>query len=240
MIPHGTPSGFSYHKCRCDVCVTGKKQRDREYYLANAEKRKEKARAYYEANKNRVAENSKKYREENAEAIKAQKAKYAKENSERLTAKTAQWAKNNPERRKEQMANYRDTHRQELRDASNARYRRLMETDPESVRKQRRDYAKTPKGRAIYYSAQNLRRRGVPYTEEAIAWIASIDWSTELCTYCPSLATEIDHILPITKGGDGSRENLTPCCRSCNASKGNRYLADFLGFVEPERMLSYA
>lgn len=240
MIPHGTHSGFSYHKCRCDVCVSAKKLRDREYYLANAEKKKLQAKAYYEANKDKVAETTRKYREENAEAIRLKKAKYAKTNSARIVAKVSEWQKANPERVKEMQASYRNSHRTELRASSNARYANQMATNPEAVRKQRREYAKTPRGRAIYYSAQNRRRRGVPYTQESIEWIASIDWSTEICTYCSAPATEIDHILPITKGGDGSKDNLTPSCRSCNASKGNRYLADFLGFVEPERMLTYA
>ncbi len=208
--------------------------------MANKERIKARANGYYHNNAEAVAEAGKAYRAKNAEAIKAKKADYSKANSAKIVAKVDKWAKDNPERRKEQTAKYRDEHRLEIRAAANARYARLMATDPEAIRKQRRDYAKTPKGRAIWYSAQNKRRRGVPYTAESIEWIASIDWSTELCTYCQSPATEIDHILPITKGGDGSRQNLTPCCRTCNSRKGNRYLADFLGFVEPERMLSYA
>lgn len=240
-IPHGTSSGFSYHKCRCDVCVDGKKQRDRAYYLANAEKRKAKASEYYAANKERAAAAGKEYREANADSIKQQKAQYAKDNSARLTAKSAQWAKDNPERRKELQAKYRENHRPLLRQQANARYAKLMQTDPERVRKQAREWAKTPRGRASYMSAQNRRRRDTPYTKEALDWIASIDWSTEICTYCEvAPAVEIDHVLAITNGGDGSRINLTPVCRSCNARKGNRYLADFLGFCEPERMLEYA
>lgn len=143
-------------------------------------------------------------------------------------------------RRKASAARYREKNRDMLRNASLTRYHSIMTTDPERIRKLRREYAKTPYGRAIYYSAQNRRRRQVPYTQDSLDWIASIDWGVTCCTYCEdALATEIDHILPITKGGTGERENLTPVCRSCNARKGNLYLAEFLGFVEPERM-SYA
>ena len=145
------------------------------------------------------------------------------------------------QRNKESMQRYKERNREKIRKESLNRYYSIMATNPEHIRKLRRDYAKTPYGRALYRQAQELRRRGVPYTQESLDWIASIDWSTELCTYCEDApATEIDHILPITKGGTGERDNLTPVCRTCNARKGNRYLADFLGFVEPERMLSYA
>lgn len=237
MIPHGTVSGYKHHGCRCDLCVSNKKKVDREYYLANRERKMAQAKAYYEANKEVIAEKSKQYREENAEAIKAQKAKYAKENSARLTAKAIKWVKENPDRYKEATARYRDSHREELRASANARYAHLMATDPERVRKQRREYAKTPTGRAYYYSQQNKRRRGTPYTKESRDWIASLDRTKESCTYCGIVpALEIDHIVPINKGGTGERHNLTPVCRTCNARKGNLYLAEFLGFVEPERI----
>jgi len=39
------------------------------------------------------------------------------------------------------------------------------------------------------------------------------------CVYCGEPATEIDHILPISRGGNNIKENLAPACRSCNASK---------------------
>lgn len=239
-IPHGTLSGYSYHKCRCDQCVVAKKAKDRAYYLANTEARKAKAREYYASNKDKAKETGKRYREAHRDEHKAYMAEYAKKNSSRLVAKSAEWVKNNPERRKKQQAKYRMDHKEQIAAYNRQRFQNLMATDPERIRKQARDWAKTPRGRASYMSAQNRRRRDTPYTKEALEWMVGIDWSTELCTYCPEPATEIDHILPITRGGDGSRDNLTPCCRSCNARKGNRYLADFLGFVEPERMAVYA
>lgn len=239
MIPHGTHSGFSYHKCRCDICVAGKKQRDREYYLANKETKKIKSREYYAANKDAVAKRARKYREENAEAIKAQKAKYSQKHSAEIVARVSKWKKENPDRVRAYADKYRETNRDNLNQKSLDRYYAIMATNPDHIRKLRRDYAKTPYGRALYQSAQHKRRRQTPYTQEAIDWIASINWSTEVCTYCQAPAEEIDHILPISKGGTGERDNLTPCCRSCNSRKGNRYLADFLGFVEPERTPRY-
>jgi len=43
------------------------------------------------------------------------------------------------------------------------------------------------------------------------------------CLYCN--ATEnltLDHILPSSRGGDDSWENLATCCGSCNVKKGNK------------------
>jgi hypothetical protein len=44
------------------------------------------------------------------------------------------------------------------------------------------------------------------------------------CQYCgetpPKTVLEIDHIMPVSKGGDNSEENLITSCYSCNRGKG--------------------
>lgn len=46
------------------------------------------------------------------------------------------------------------------------------------------------------------------------------------CTYCGVPGTdaelEIDHIIPVSKGGSNHMSNLTTSCRKCNQSKGNK------------------
>jgi 5-methylcytosine-specific restriction endonuclease McrA len=38
----------------------------------------------------------------------------------------------------------------------------------------------------------------------------------------PERWPELDHIIPLSRGGDSSEENLQLLCRHCNRSKGNR------------------
>lgn len=48
------------------------------------------------------------------------------------------------------------------------------------------------------------------------------------CIYCGSLnSIEADHVIPISKGGRHSIGNLVPACRSCNASKKNKFLVEW-------------
>ena len=45
------------------------------------------------------------------------------------------------------------------------------------------------------------------------------------CNYCGAKATQIDHVLPLVKGGTHSVGNLAPACASCNGSKAGKFLS---------------
>jgi 5-methylcytosine-specific restriction endonuclease McrA len=46
------------------------------------------------------------------------------------------------------------------------------------------------------------------------------------CQYCekqlPAKLLTLDHVIPITRGGPGTWENLVTSCRACNQAKGSR------------------
>ncbi len=39
------------------------------------------------------------------------------------------------------------------------------------------------------------------------------------CDYCGFIAAEVDHIIPVSRGGGDALENLTPACCECNREK---------------------
>lgn len=60
--------------------------------------------------------------------------------------------------------------------------------------------------------------------------------SDGICHYCrrrfkPADLT-MDHVIPLARGGESTKENIVPCCRDCNAKK--RYLmpAEFAHYLE--------
>ena len=46
------------------------------------------------------------------------------------------------------------------------------------------------------------------------------------CAYCDAHATTIDHVLPRSRGGADTWENLVACCLKCNNIKGDRTPAE--------------
>lgn len=68
-----------------------------------------------------------------------------------------------------------------------------------------RTYVRVPSGRHVPVSRRGVLRR-----------------DNHRCGYCGASATTIDHILPRSRGGKDSWENLVACCLRCNNVKGDR------------------
>ena len=39
------------------------------------------------------------------------------------------------------------------------------------------------------------------------------------CVYCGAPATEVDHVVPVSRGGSHSTTNLVASCKACNAKR---------------------
>ena len=74
--------------------------------------------------------------------------------------------------------------------------------------------------RLIYFVRIPFRRRA-PLTKRGI-------FARDLgrCQYCGKPAENVDHILPRSKGGGHTWENVVACCRKCNTYKGDQLLSE--------------
>lgn len=64
----------------------------------------------------------------------------------------------------------------------------------------------------------------------------------ETCQYCGKRQRDLtlDHVIPRSRGGPSTWENLVACCRACNGRKGNRYLKDAnMHLIRPPRPLNH-
>lgn len=83
-------------------------------------------------------------------------------------------------------------------------------------------------------STRNDLRR-VRAVEEAIqlakqrfgAHVVEDAYPDGLCVYCGQPGESRDHIVPVSRGGLHSRENMVPACHHCNGMKRNMLPQDF-------------
>ena len=56
----------------------------------------------------------------------------------------------------------------------------------------------------------------------------------QTCVYCGGSATSIDHVVPRSRGGTHTWDNVVAACRRCNHAKADRFLAE-IGWSLPRQ-----
>jgi 5-methylcytosine-specific restriction endonuclease McrA len=111
-------------------------------------------------------------------------------------------------------------------------------------KKAQRLYAADPVRRHQYnllhlerIAVSHSKRRAAKYGNTPISemltsteWLAILTEADGHCTYCSKKAKlTLDHVIPLSKGGKHSKDNVVPACLHCNSSKNNKTLEEWLG-----------
>ena len=88
-VRHGTPAGYTNHRCRCDLCRAWKREDHRRYYEANRDAVAEYQRRYHEANRDAARERKRRRHEANREAVLERQRRWRKANPEKRRAANA-------------------------------------------------------------------------------------------------------------------------------------------------------
>lgn len=179
--------------------------------------RKDQSRRYYLKNREKIIAKVEEYRNKNRKLLRKRDVeKYANntEFREKCKAYQKRYRKEHPDRVLEAQRRYRKEHwDSKLRDYHNDWKRR---------------WGKTPKGK-MASSLKGYRRRAILKsdigTHTPQEWNEVIKKHGGKCAYCKQeKKLTKDHIIPLSKGGTNTIDNLQPLCRNCNARKGNRII----------------
>jgi 5-methylcytosine-specific restriction endonuclease McrA len=163
------------------------------------------------------------YRRNNPEKTKAIQQKYRSTNPEKIRANTKKWAMSNSIKIKTNAANYRAENKEKIK-SSKQKYR---SSNPDKVNASNRKWlAKNPEKNKNYANKRRTKKlnNGVfKITSKELKKLYLLP-----CIYCGSLdSIEMDHVIPISRGGRHSIGNIVPACRKCNASKSDKFLIEW-------------
>ena len=154
--------------------------------------------------KQRKREYNKAYQAQNAEQIKVQRAEYRESNKEKKKVADKEYNAKNADKIKAQKSAAYFAKRQDVID----RNRRWRHENPEKIlaKNQRRRAAKAN------VRVENIKPSDIYKRDNGICGICGEHVDINVFT--------IDHIVPLSKGGDHIESNLQIAHRSCNSKKG--------------------
>lgn len=66
------------------------------------------------------------------------------------------------------------------------------------------------------------KKHGVDSTLTLPEWLEAIAEYNHRCAYCLGPWAQLDHVIPMSKGGPNSRDNVAPACALCNTRRNGR------------------
>lgn len=145
--------------------------------------------------------------------------------------RSGEWRKNNPERRK-QIANrwaqnnkdclnkWRSSNQEKVKKSKRDYYAR----NTEKVRKAIKEwFSKNPGKTREYKNNRRARLANSGGTVTAKEWRSVLEkYRKCLCCGRTDVSLEMDHVIPLSKGGLNTVDNVQPLCEICNNRKGTK------------------
>ena len=129
--------------------------------------------------------------------------------------------KNDPEKIREYNKKYREKNCEKVKE-----YRK---NNREKQNECNRKYYKTEKGKAANqrnHTTRRIKMKEIINTLTAKEWEDILEKYNYRCFYCGvefncENSPTRDHVIPISKDGNNTKDNIVPACQSCNSRKGD-------------------
>jgi 5-methylcytosine-specific restriction endonuclease McrA len=172
------------------------------------------------------AERSAKFKAAHPERAAIYNARYYAAHKDRVKAANEKWRAENPDKVRDQQRRWRKANVEKAREKG----RRWYAAHPDYYANRRPAYAAA--NRALLTEIEG-RRRARKYANGVFV-ISPRDWRRmlaryrDVCAYCGMRAKlDMDHVIPLARGGRHSIGNVLPACDACNGGKGTKFLAEW-------------
>jgi len=191
------------------------------YREANKEELSSRAKAWYQANKAKVLDSVKAYRVANKEAIAARRAKYYEAHRDE--------AAKYYEAHRDEAAAYREAHREKAaayreahREKANAYAMKYSADHRAEIASKTKTWRKANHDKVLDNCAlRRARKRGATVEKVRRGYVFERDGGR--CHVCgkkvPKKGWHMDHLIPLSRGGEHSLLNVAASCPRCNLRK---------------------
>ena len=217
-IQHGKIRGYE-RGCRCDLCREAKSRYTKKHYDAKAIE-------------NHGTVTSFRYgcrcQECQAAQSKASRQYHDKNRKDRNAYSLAR-RNSNPQRWRDNFSKWFENNREYASEQCRIRARDYYWNNRDQViEKSKLRHAEHPERRA----ASRLKRRKANGSASAEQIAARLAYYGGVCAFCGDTFKEIEHSIPIARGGTNWPANLRPSCEACNDVKGTKTFTEFMQHIK--------
>lgn len=222
-------SKFSYRQKRkryTSACKKCEHKRAQKYHEEHYEKEQERCRKWRQEHREQRLAYARKYRKLHSEQERERRQKWRKEHHEECRFYGQKWY----EEHREEVKTYTRKYYQEHHEQSIAATRNWQKRHLGQYQDYKRGYFRSKSGKASRARTEAKRRAAntIAATLTAEEWGAIIRASKGYCYWChekfkrsgPKKMTR-DHVIPLSKGGHHTKENVVAACQECNNHKYN-------------------